>query len=310
MISVIVIGRNEDERLGACLESIRTAMNVLSHEVIYVDSGSSDDSLALAKAAGARCFLLSEPSPTAGLGRLIGTKEAKGEFLLFLDGDMQLRPGFAEKALMTFASRDCDGVTGVREDVYIQGGREIGRNPNYFGCTAERVCPEFGGAVFLKAEALAKCGGWSGDTIACEEAELHARLLDAGCTIVEIPVPMILHTDAVRENRGVLSVFFSRRRLGEGQAMRCAMAKGKAAAYMRREKEKFLFYALDWLCLLLLLLFGGLGFAAACGIQAMQLGFLIARRRPRAFVSCKLFFFAFPAGLATWRARSTDYASV
>ena len=122
MISVIVIGRNEDERLGACLESIRTAMNVLSHEVIYVDSGSSDDSLALAKAAGARCFLLSEPSPTAGLGRLIGTKEAKGEFLLFLDGDMQLQRGFCEEAMMTLSARDAQGVTGIREDIYLKNG--------------------------------------------------------------------------------------------------------------------------------------------------------------------------------------------
>ena len=309
MISVIVIGRNEGERLGACLESIHSAMRVLSHEVIYVDSGSADDSLAIARAAGARCYLLAEAQPTAGLGRLVGTREAKGEFLLFLDGDMQLQPGFAEQALMTCASRACDGVTGIREDVYLRGGQEIGRNPNYFGCTAERVCPEFGGAVFLKAEALEKCGGWSGDTIACEEAELHARLLDAGCTVLEIPVPMLLHTDAVRDTRGVLSVFFSRRRLGEGQAMRCAMAAGKAAAYIRREKEKFACFAADWLCLLLMLLLGGLGFAAACGIQAMQLGFFLSRRRPRAFVSCKLFFFAFPAGLATWRARSRDYAA-
>ncbi|MBP3656319.1 MAG: glycosyltransferase [Clostridia bacterium] len=309
MISVIVIGRNEGERLGACFASIRGALGVLSHEMLYVDSGSSDNSLAIAKDAGARCFLLSEPSPTAGLGRSIGAKEAKGEYLLFLDGDMQLQPGFTEKALMTIAARDCDGVTGIREDVYLRGGEEIGRNPNYFGCTAERVCPEFGGAVFLKAEALTRCGGWSGDTIACEEAELHARLLDAGCTILELPVPMIRHTDAVRDNRGLLSVFFSRRRLGEGQAMRCAMAQGKAAAYIRREKEKFLFYALDWLCVLLILLLGGLGFAGACFIQALQLGFLLARRRPRAFVSCKLFFFAFPAGLATYRVRSREYSA-
>lgn len=307
MISVIVIGRNEGARLGACFESIRTALNVLSHEVIYVDSGSSDNSLAIAKNAGARCFSLCETQTTAGLGRFVGTREAKGEYLLFLDGDMQLCPGFTEKAMMTIVSRGCDGVTGIREDVYLRGGREIGRSANYFGCTQERICPEFGGAVFLTAQALERCGGWSSDTIACEEAELHARLLAAGCQVIELPVPMIIHTDAIRDNRSVLSVFFSRRRLGEGQAMRCAMAQGKAAAYIRREKEKFLFFALDWLCVLLIFCLNWIGLAVACFIQAMQLGFLAARRRPRAFVSCKLFFFAFPAGLATYRVRSREY---
>lgn len=307
MISVIVIGKNEGERLRACLESVKNALRVLSYEVIYVDSGSSDGSMALAGALGARCFLLAETKTAAGLGRLVGTKEARGEYLLFLDGDMQLMPGFAERALMTFASRGCDAVTGIRSDIYLRDGKEVGRCDNYFRCTAERVCPEFGGALMITAQALERCGGWSADTIACEEAELHARLNDAGCTVLEIPVPMITHTDTVRDNRGILSLIFSRRRLGEGQALRCAMAHKKGAAYLAHEKEKFTFYELDWLCVLLIVLLGGWGFIGACFLQAMQLGLFLSRRRFRAFISCKLFFFAFPLGLATYRVRSRAY---
>ncbi|MFR5795229.1 MAG: glycosyltransferase [Christensenellales bacterium] len=56
-------------------------------------------------------------------GRFVGAKEARGEYLLFLDGDMQLQPGFAEKALMAIAAKGYDGVCGVREDVYLRGGR-------------------------------------------------------------------------------------------------------------------------------------------------------------------------------------------
>ena len=91
MISVIVIGKNEGERLVACLKSIRTALSALAHEVVYVDSCSTDQSLQTAKALGARCFLLAERKTTAGLGRFVGAKEARGEYLLFLDGDMQDR---------------------------------------------------------------------------------------------------------------------------------------------------------------------------------------------------------------------------
>ena len=87
MISVIVIGRNEGERLSRCMESVHSALGVLAQEIVYVDSQSADDSLARAKACGARCFLLSEEKTTAGLGRLVGAKEAQGEYLLFLDGD-------------------------------------------------------------------------------------------------------------------------------------------------------------------------------------------------------------------------------
>ena len=121
---------------------------------------------------------------------------------------------------------------------------------------------------------------------------------------------MIVHCDAVRDDRSILRVFFSRRRLGEGQATRCAMASGSAKAYLLHEKEKFVCYALDWLCVLLLVVFGGYGFAASCFVQAMQLGFFIARRRPRTFVSIKLFFFAFPAGMLTYKKRSRAYTEI
>ena len=309
MISVIVIGRNEGERLETCLTSAQRALRMLSYELIYVDSHSTDDSLAIARAHGARCFLPKTADTTAGLGRYVGTQAAHGEYLLFLDGDMQLQPGFVERAMLRVAAGGCDGVCGIRTDHYMKDGQIVSVCENYFGCTQERVAPEFGGAVFLTAEALARCGVWATDTIACEEAELHARLLDAGCTIIELPVPMIIHCDAVRDARGPLGVAFSRRRLGEGQALRCAMQAGRAWAYIRHEREKFLLYALDWLSLLLLLL-RPWGIPAACFVQALELGFLLARRRPRAFVSVKLFFFAFPAGLVTYRRRGRGFTQV
>ena len=310
MISVVVIGRNEGARLDACMESIKGALSLLKHEIIYVDSHSADDSIARAKSHGARCYLLSDPQTTAGLGRFVGAKEAKGEYLLFLDGDMQLQKGFCEKAMMAMSQHGYDGASGIRKDIYIKDGKIAGTNDNYFGCTQERIAPEFGGAIFLKAEALQKAGGWSPDTIACEEAELYARLKAAGCRIAEIPVPMITHTDAVRDGRGLLGTLFSRRRLGEGQAMRCAMAQGKASAYLAHEQEKFTCYMLDLMCVILIVLLGVYGFLGACFFQAAQLGRFLSRRRIRAFVSQKLFFFAFPAGLATYRVRSREYTQI
>ena len=307
MISVVVIGRNEAARLGACMASIRSSLSVLSHEILYIDSRSTDDSVAIARAHGARCFILQDENTTAGLGRFVGTKEAKGEYLLFLDGDMQLEKGFCEKAMMAMAQRSYDGCSGIRKDVYIKNGEVIGTNDNYFACTAERIVPEFGGAIFLKKDALERAGGWAPDTIACEEAELHARLNASGARIAELPVPMIVHTDAVRDARGIWGTLFSRRRLGEGQAMRCAMATGQANAYIQHEREKFLLYSVDWMCVILILALGVWGFLGALFFQMTQIGMFISKRRIRAFVSQKLFFFAFPAGLITYRIRSRDY---
>lgn len=307
MISVVVIGKNEGARLESCMESIRSALGIFSHEIIYVDSRSTDDSLQRAKACGARCFVLSAKETTAGLGRYVGTKEAKGEYLLFLDGDMQLQKGFCEKAMMAMSQRGYDGCTGIRRDIYLKNGEIAGENSNYFGCHAERIAPEFGGALFIKKEALEKAGGWSPDTIACEEAELHARLKAHKLQIAELPVNMIIHTDAVREGRGVLGAAFSRRRLGEGQALRCAMALGQSSAYIRHENEKFLLYSIDWMCVILIALLGVWGLLGALFFQTAQLGSFMSRRRIRAFVSQKLFFFAFPAGLLSYRVRTRAY---
>ena len=307
MISVVVIGKNEGARLDSCMESIHVSLGILAHEIIYVDSRSTDDSIARAKAHGARCFVLSAEKTTAGLGRYVGTKEAKGEYILFLDGDMQLQKGFCEKAMMAMAQRGYDGCTGIRKDVYLKNGEVVSENENYFGCKAERIVPEFGGALFIKREALEKAGGWSPDTIACEESELHARLKAHKLQIAELPVGMIIHTDAVREDRGILGVAFSRRRLGEGQALRCAMALGQANAYIHHESEKFLLYSIDWMCVILIALLGIWGFFGALFFQAAQLGSFMAKRRIRAFVSQKLFFFAFPAGLISYRVRSRAY---
>ena len=310
MISVVVIGRNEGARLDACMDSIRSAMGVLAHEIIYVDSRSTDDSVQRAKAHGARCYVLSAEKTTAGLGRYVGTKEARGEYLLFLDGDMQLQKGFCEKAMMAMAMRSYEGCTGIRKDVYLKNGEVIGENENYFGCTAERIVPEFGGALFIKKDALQRAGGWSPDTIACEEAELHARLKAHKILIAELPVNMIVHTDAVREDRGVWGVAFSRRRLGEGQALRCAMAGGQTNAYLTHENEKFLLYSIDWMCVILIAVLGVWGLLGALFFQMAQLGNFISKRRLRAFVSQKLFFFAFPAGLFTYQVRSRAYEAV
>ncbi len=310
MISVIVIGKNEAARIGSCMKSIKDAMGVMLHEIVYVDSRSSDDSAAIARRWGARCFILSEEQTTAGLGRLVGTKEAQGEYLLFLDADMQLHRGFLEAAMMTMAKEGYDGATGMREDVYMKDGKAVSRVKNYFGCTAQRIAPEFGGALFIKKDALLKAGGWSADTIACEEAELHARINAAGLRIVELPVQMITHTDAVRDNRGLAGAVFSKRRLGEGQALRCAMAAGKARAYIRHEKQKFTLFAADLACLLLLLVYPAMGLLLGCFAQAMQLGFFLSRKRIRAFLAQKLFFFSLPLGMLTYRIRSREYTAI
>lgn len=307
MLSVVVIGRDEAATLEDCLRSAREALDRVPHELLYVDSRSRDESLDIARAQGAKCFRVRASDTTAGLARRVGSREARGEHLLFLDGDMRLEPGFVETALTVMETSHYDGASGIRRDVYERGGRIVGENGNYYRCEARRDAPEFGGAILLRASALEAAGGWAANVLACEEAELHARLLKQGSRVVELPVPMILHTDRVRDNRGLLGALITPRRLGLGQALVNALRSRSGWALIKREKFTFLCWALDALCLLALCLGGWSSLWAVVASQGLQLAAFALLGRARGFAGQKLLFFYLPLGALSYRTRDEGY---
>ena len=87
-VSVVVIGRNEARRLSRCLESVQKSVwNDLRWELIYVDSHSTDESPQIAQQCGARVLRLGDVPPSAAAARNLGWRAARGELILFLDGD-------------------------------------------------------------------------------------------------------------------------------------------------------------------------------------------------------------------------------
>src|SRR5690348_10601282 len=106
-IGVIAIGRNEGERLRACLVSARRDCAA----VVYVDSGSSDESVALAKSLGVHVVDLDLTKPfTAARARNEGFAKLKQidpsvEFAQFVDGDCEIVEGWIAKATAELAAR-------------------------------------------------------------------------------------------------------------------------------------------------------------------------------------------------------------
>ena len=99
-LSVVVIGRNEGPRLQRCLSSIEMIeLPPDEVEVIYVDSGSADGSVARAQEAGARVVEWPSDYATPGGARNRGWAAASAQYVLFLDADCTLEPGFARRAL-------------------------------------------------------------------------------------------------------------------------------------------------------------------------------------------------------------------
>ena len=101
LISVIIPTLNEATHLPRTLAALAGAVGV---EVIVVDGGSRDDSLAIAQAAGATTLVAA-----GGRGAQMnwGATQAQGEWLLFLHGDTVVPPGFE------YWIRHCLGQPGV-----------------------------------------------------------------------------------------------------------------------------------------------------------------------------------------------------
>ena len=87
MLSLSMIVRNEEARLAACLASVKG----LADELVVVDTGSTDGTIAVAEAAGARVERIEWPGDFAP-ARNRAMDFLSGDWVLVLDADEQLRP--------------------------------------------------------------------------------------------------------------------------------------------------------------------------------------------------------------------------
>jgi glycosyltransferase involved in cell wall biosynthesis len=103
-ISACVVCRNEADRIGPCLESLRWA-----DELVILDLESDDGSAALARAAGAR-VIEHPPVPIVETVRNVVADAATGEWVLALDPDERVSPGLAAELRRLAGRADIDAV--------------------------------------------------------------------------------------------------------------------------------------------------------------------------------------------------------
>ncbi len=120
MISFIVIGRNEGKHLEKCFKSIyETAFynSIEDYEIIYVDSQSTDNSVAIAGKFKEIKIFEATGYRNAAIGRNIGALEARGNILYFIDADMEICKEFLQEVLDTNKKLKYDVVSGTIADV-------------------------------------------------------------------------------------------------------------------------------------------------------------------------------------------------
>jgi GT2 family glycosyltransferase len=194
-VGVVVIGRNEGKRLSACLESVKSS----ARAVVYVDSGSTDDSVERARMSGADVVSLDmRQSFTAARARNEGFQRLQTlapdvELVQFVDGDCAIVSGWIEAASAYLAENPKVAVVcGRRRERYpdrsiynelcdIEWDTPVG---------VTRAC---GGDALMRRAAFESVAGFNASLVAGEEPELCVRLRRAGWQIVRLAQEMTLH---------------------------------------------------------------------------------------------------------------------
>lgn len=198
LVSVVVIGRNEGQRLMRCLESVANMKQQdFAIEVIYVDSASTDGSPEQAAAGGAQVITVKPLRPSAALGRNAGWQAARGEFILFLDGDTIVHPQFVEHALQAMQDPGVAIVWGHRRELHPEHSlynRVLDLDWIYPPGPSE-FC---GGDALMRRSVLQAVGGFDASLIAGEEPEMCRRIRSLGGLIEHLDIPMTGHDLAIR----------------------------------------------------------------------------------------------------------------
>ena len=197
-LGVVVIGRNEGERLARCFASVRHVPNR-----IYVDSGSTDGSIELAKAEGIEVVELAIPPPftaararNAGIVRLTASHPDL-EFAQMIDGDCELQPRWLETGLAVLRNEpSLAGVFGRLRERYPE------RSIYNALCDDEWNVPVgdaavIGGPALFRVNALREVDFYNPGMIAGEDTELAMRLRKRGWRLHRIDAEMGLHDAAI-----------------------------------------------------------------------------------------------------------------
>ncbi len=194
-VSFVVIGKNEATTLERCLQSVinAIAVNHLEAELLYVDSQSTDKSLELA-GKYCRAFLI-KGKCNAAIARNIGAREAAGETLIFLDGDMELMADFLPLILTDEGALIYPFVSGNFINYYYDTSGNFLSKDYYrkIFCDEDTYQPTTGGLFAITRQLWDEVGGMRPKFKRGQDLDLGYRLAQRGILLLRKKDTMAIH---------------------------------------------------------------------------------------------------------------------
>ena len=194
-IGVVVIGRNEGDRLIRCLDSIQK----YATKIIYVDSGSEDDSVFMAREKGIEIVELDLTIPfTAARARNEGFKYLLHlvpdlKYVQFVDGDCEVTSGWFKNAKDYLDTRDGVAVVCGRLRERFPGHSVYNMLCNIEWDTPIGLTNTCGGIFMSRCIVFNEVGGFNPELIAGEEPDICLRIRRKGWNIQRVEFEMAIH---------------------------------------------------------------------------------------------------------------------
>jgi GT2 family glycosyltransferase len=218
LVSVIIPVFNRVEYTVSCLTSIQKYSAQCSHEIIVVDDGSTDDTQRILSGVQNLQYFRNEKNFGYLRSCNRGASLAKGKYLMFLNNDTQVLPGWLDELVKVFATLKDAGAAGsklIYPNGYLQAAglalkkdgtvKMIGLDaapdqPQYNSMREVDHCS--GASLIVDREVFERLGGFDERYAPAyyEDADLSMRVRELGKKIIYQPASVVVHHSSVQAN--------------------------------------------------------------------------------------------------------------
>jgi glycosyltransferase involved in cell wall biosynthesis len=186
-ITAVIPTRNSASTIGKCIESIQNSEGNDNVDIIVVDNASTDKTRVIAQRLGATVI---SGGPERSAQRNIGALSSSGDYLLFIDSDMEFTPSVLRECNRAI----CEGVdAAIISEITVGNGywanvRKLER-ASYFGDSLHEA------ARLFRKNAFFKMGGYDVKLTGLEDFDLQARIEGARLKLAHLRAPILHHEE-------------------------------------------------------------------------------------------------------------------
>jgi len=203
LVSIIIVNYNGKKLLEECFNSL-SKVSYPAFEIILVDNNSSDDSIEFIKNHYPKTIIVKlERNYGFAYPNNVGTKNAKGNFLLFLNNDTVVTPNFLQELVNTLQS---DQKIGICQSMLLKPNGEIDSSGDFIDSLGvsfsskeqvkekKDILSARGACMIVRRQVFEKLNGFDEKFhISFEDVDLGWRAWILGYKVMVIPQSVVYH---------------------------------------------------------------------------------------------------------------------